>query len=334
MCIRDSSRWYRCRLWLRRKRPLAVAAAGLTLAAGFSGYALWQNVAHAQDLARVATQKLQSDNAALTAQNAALATDLFAAAEAAAQRGRWLQALASYQQAEAAGFADVMALGGRRVQAFEASYQVRKAKDLADRLLARTDALPQRARLLLLRSDLGKLRFEQPDGGLDDAREALRLHREGSSKLLPVEVHYAHALLAPTPREALSHLNKARIADASDHRVNQSYAMTLILLGEREAAAGFAGTFLAQNPDDEEAHYLSLMMLALSEDQSEAGTVIDTISAKFGDDAADLAESCVAVVELIPWMEGFLRDTFMAHEPDWKKPVSYTHLTLPTSDLV
>ncbi len=277
---------YRARFFVRRNRTAVGVLTGAVAAMVALIVMLGTNLAQAKEIMKSAT-----------AEQLANATSLLRSGEMAAQRGRWREALDLYEKAERSGYTDSLELGILRVEAYEACFETARAQQMLDALVLRPDSGRRRASLLLLQADLR----DSPDAHLDDVRTAIALADADPNALMPVDREYAKSLLAETPREALDCLRRARTHDASNYRVNCSYAMTMMCLGDLDGVIPFAALFQALNPDDEEANYLSVAILALGNRRAAVDDAIGTVRAKFGDAAGDLAEEAAETMNLIGW---------------------------------
>ncbi|HEX5054101.1 MAG TPA: serine/threonine-protein kinase [Planctomycetota bacterium] len=292
-----NERLYRARLFVRRNRTAVGVLAGASVALVLLISLLGTNLALAAEKQR------------------AVATSLVRAGQIAAQRGRWHEALDFYRKAEHSGYEDTLELGIRRIEAHEACYERASAQALLDQLLPR--AGNRRATLLLLRGDLGASRFDDPDAGLQDVRDALAFAETDPQALSPVELEYARSLLAEKPRDALEHLRLAHKLDMGNHRVNTSYAMAMLLLGDRDGLVRFSDVFLALNPNDEEAMYLGIVMLALTDRREAMEAAIFRVGEAFGPEAREVAQQIPATIGLIFWANPQLRANFIPGKREW-----------------
>lgn len=315
-------RVYRARLFLRRNHRWLGVFAGAIAALFVVILLLDQNLAQAKDNERLASERQR-----------AIAESLLRDGEAAAQRGKWNQALALYDQARQVGGVGAsvwsLDLGIRRVEALEASYRVDAARALLAELERSPDAEARRAKLLLLACDLGVSRLQDPEANLELAREALAIVERNPSQLANVEVEYLRAVLAATPREAFACLRRAREHDASNYRVNINYAMGLLMMGERDEAFRFASAFQALNPEDEEAHYLATAMTALGQQPSDSAVreVCNLTRARFGEEAGDAAEAIAEGMSLLGWGNQLMRETMAKTDTSLARVVAtFTHL--------
>lgn len=299
-------RFYRARLFVRRHRVgVGVGTGAMVALVALIGLAS-SNLA----LARANLEKERE----LLRQNQRVSSSLVMSGDAAAQRGRWNEALDYYRQAAEKGYPNRLDLGVREVTAYEACFQLNEARSILAGLFALPEAEERRAKLLLLEGDLGASRFDAPEAGLISVREAVRLAELDAKALSPAELGYAKSLLAQTPSEALAHLRNAHALDGSNHRVNTSYAMTMLLMGNRDNAGPFAEVFRALSPDDEEAMYLSIALLALTDRPQGVADGIAQVATRFGPEAGELGRQIAATFDLIPWANDVVRANFTSNE--------------------
>jgi len=289
---RPPSRAYRFRKFVRRHRwPMRLGVALALLLLTIAGGALlgmrqarenWRLAGDNERLARAEAE-------AALARERANALALFQSGDFARTRGDYGKALDLFGRAEATGFADLVLLRIRRVEALDGARRYADAAEELARLAADPALGRRRAKVCLLEADLGIDRLRDPDRNLGRAEEALRLAAADPDCLEPADELYARVLLAADPSEVLPLLRRARAADPYHRRVNDCFGVTLLLHGHVEEARTFHHVLQTLYPGDPQVAFFGLCLAAFDGDRAEAERLVGEVQARFGDGEARFA---------------------------------------------
>jgi hypothetical protein len=225
--------FYRARKFARRNKALVggTVAVLLTLAAGLIGTAL--GLAEARTAEREARRLLAESYAQ--------------AAELAARRGAWREALENNDRALAAGHPGSVDLRLAKVRAWRALDETDAALNGLEELAADPAAREGDARAALWRADLLLLRSESRNAPehLAGIRHAL------DAGLPPAEAEYARGMLAGTLPDAETHLRRALELDTFHQRARAVLTGTYLVLAryaEVRQQVAIAGALFPDDP--------------------------------------------------------------------------------------
>jgi hypothetical protein len=195
----------------------------------------------------------------------------------AGRRGDWRAALASIDQALAAGLADTPGLHLEKVRAWCALHDLPRAADEAAALAGRPDLGDLEGRALLWQADLTLVKSWK-DG------EALRqVGRALEKGLPPAEAAYARGLIAPTMPEAVRHFEEAVGADPFHPRANAMLTSLLFLLGRQREARERILVAELLFPEDPTFRLLHAYGCAAEGDERQARALLARVRGQFGE---------------------------------------------------
>ncbi len=244
---RRAGRAEQLRLFTRRNRALSVAAllVVLALVSGLVGTS-WQRSIAIEEARRA---EEQADRA--TQANALAA---FRNARLFAQRGRWKEALAAFDEADRSGYPDKIELILGRVDAWDGSLENDKVRQELETLFQLPDLGKHRAEALLLRA---LFHFRSQSGqesswakGLPLMQEALDESARGASALCPSHSAMARAFLADDLGSMRDLLIEALTLDPNSRRARLAFIPLLLLLGEIEESLQQSRILQSLFPED------------------------------------------------------------------------------------
>ncbi len=270
----------------RHRQASALAALGLILLTGGP-----TAIAIVERSARERLAEEQQQTLAARAQATFLTARLFA------QRGRWEEAIGSYEGASESGY-DPIACRLARVEALDGA--LRGSEAIAELRQLRAEGVPpeHRAKLLLLDADLDVNRLVDPDTKLAQVREAIELG------LTPADEAYAEAMLAEHLDELVDHLERARRHEPTHRRANGAFAIALIGQGRLAEAADFSVTLRALYPEDPTAMGYAGFVSCLRGDEARVRILIEQARAADEERAVDLLSAVAGLGELISVFHG------------------------------
>jgi hypothetical protein len=255
---RPRSAWYQFRKFARRNKALVggVAATFLALVLGVIGTGF--SLVRALDAEADANEKrglaeaaqataLTNLGRAETAERglrAELALSHFQTAKLAAQRGDWLQALASYDRALQAGYPDEVEVRLKKVQAWITLNERQLAARELESLAGRGDLGKHAGTVLLLRGDFALPQWDERERALELLRAALK---EG---LAPADAEYARGLLAEKSLDAVGHFEAALRHDPYHHHAHGALLTYLLFLGRLQECKNRSQAFALLFPQD------------------------------------------------------------------------------------
>ena len=245
-----------------RKHRVQLTAGALIVASLIAGlFGAWQmhvnrTISEARDRELTAHAEAQASSAESNLRYA----DLLA------QRGQWLNALAAYERASAAGYPDQTEIDLGRVEALEGAGRLDEAVRALHGLTSANNPT-HRAKILLLRGDLGVNRREDPDEGLELVQQAI-----DTGELDPTDASYAEALLAPRLPETRDKLLAALNLSPFHRRANELLGPVLLSLGRIEEALEFSRRVRLLYPDAAWPRALEVAALVLNRDLRAAET--------------------------------------------------------------
>lgn len=256
---RPVSTWERGVYFVRRRKATAAAIGALVL--GLLGSGSFGVKAY---FAEQTAQARGHEATTVRRQRDALqAATVFQLGQQFAREGSWADAMANYDEALAAGYADPIEVQLAKVEALEGNGDVLAARRVIDDLYgSNRDFGIHRARVLLAYADRTKLAGSRSEAfrGDDLLDEAI-----GLGTLSDADTAYAAALYARTARSQLRQLQNALRHDSRHRRANEMIAPTLLVSGHPHEAEKAASEFRRLYPDDPAAQTIQLGVRVLLE---------------------------------------------------------------------